>query len=54
MLEWLTNCSIEDSLFYNYSYFSPYLKHTVSMHVNIIRQNYILLKPYIKETKCAV
>ena len=43
MLQWLANCSVEDGSFQNYSYFSPYLKHTVSMHVNVIRQNYNII-----------
>ena len=40
MLQWLTNCTIKDSLLQNYRLFSPYLKHTISMHVSVLTQNY--------------
>ena len=37
MLEWLDNCTIEDSSF------SSFLKHTVSVHVNVVRHNYSII-----------
>ena len=37
MLQWLANFSIKNILFKNYS---RYLKHTIGMHVSILRQKY--------------
>ena len=40
LLQWLVNCSINKCSLYNHHWFSYYLRHTISMHINVSRQKY--------------